>query len=391
MFAIVDIETTGGNFKFEKITDISIFLHDGVKIQDHFCTLINPEKDIPAYISNLTGITNDMVSEAPFFYEVAKKIIEMTKDCVFVAHNVSFDYQFIREEYRRLGYDFQRERLCTLRLSRKFIPGMSSYSLGNLCNQLNIQIHGRHRADGDAQATVQLFEQLIHRGCFDGNDPKQSIKSNGIRSQENALLDKLPHQTGVYQLLNEKQQILYIGKGKDIQNRVRDHFKKSSSKRTTELIAEVSDIGYDITGSELVALLLESHLIKLYQPLYNRAQRRTIEQYGVYSYLDSLGYKRFWIAKNSNSSAEPLISFETILYAKDFMVRQIEKYQLCQKLCGIYESKGPCFHYQVNICLGACIGQESPEIYNYRAEMFCQSLTAGSPDCWIMDQGQRKR
>jgi len=161
LFTIVDIETTGTVHKYGKITEIAIFVFDGHTITDQLVTLINPEMDIPRPITRLTGITNEMVAHAPRFYEVARRIVEITSGRIFVAHNVMFDYRFIQEEFKRLGYDFQRKRVCTVQLSRKLIPGKSSYSLGNLCREMNITIEDRHRAAGDALATVKLFQLLL--------------------------------------------------------------------------------------------------------------------------------------------------------------------------------------------------------------------------------------
>jgi len=163
LFAIIDIETTGNNYKFSNITELAVFLHNGQKITNHYSTLINPEIDIPYYITKLTGIDNEMVKNAPKFYEVAKTIVELTTGCTFVAHNVKFDYNFIKEEFSRLGYIFNRKTLCTVQLARKLLPGHKSYSLGKLCSDLEININGRHRAAGDALATVQLFEKLLQK------------------------------------------------------------------------------------------------------------------------------------------------------------------------------------------------------------------------------------
>ncbi|HDR50001.1 MAG TPA: 3'-5' exonuclease [Mariniphaga anaerophila] len=161
MFAIIDIETTGNSYHFGQITEIAIVLHNGHKVTDTFSTLVKPDMDIPLFITRLTGITNEMVKDAPRFYEIAKKVVEMTAGRTFVAHNVHFDYKFIKEEFKRLGYDYQRKTLCTVQLSRKLIPGHRSYSLGKLCAELGIEINGRHRAAGDALATAKLFELLI--------------------------------------------------------------------------------------------------------------------------------------------------------------------------------------------------------------------------------------
>ncbi|WP_163325355.1 3'-5' exonuclease [Draconibacterium mangrovi] len=169
MFSIIDIETTGQSYKNGKITEIAIYQHNGQEVTDSFSTLINPEMDIPFFITELTGINNEMVRTAPKFYQVAKKIIEMTTGRTFVAHNASFDYKFIKEEYARLGYNYHRKTMCTVKLSRKLLPGHLSYSLGKLCDDLGIEINGRHRAAGDALATAKLFDILVDRNDSLGN------------------------------------------------------------------------------------------------------------------------------------------------------------------------------------------------------------------------------
>ena len=171
MFAIIDVETTGTVYKYGKITEIAIYVHDGQRITNSLVSLINPEIDIPIYITRLTGISNKMVVNAPRFFEIAKNVVELTTGRIFVAHNVNFDYQFIREEFRQLGYEFQRKKLCTVQLSKKFFPGRTSYSLGKLCADLGIEIEGRHRAAGDALATVRLFEKLLARNLETGKIP----------------------------------------------------------------------------------------------------------------------------------------------------------------------------------------------------------------------------
>jgi len=163
LYAIIDIETTGNTHKTGKITEIAIYIHDGFGIVDSYSTLINPECYISDFITRLTGINNEMVRHAPRFYEVAKKIVEMTEDMIFVAHNVNFDYKFIQEEFNQLGYDYQRKTMCTVRMGRKYLPGHRSYSLGKICGELGILINGRHRAAGDALATVKLFEMILDK------------------------------------------------------------------------------------------------------------------------------------------------------------------------------------------------------------------------------------
>jgi DNA polymerase-3 subunit epsilon len=163
VYSIIDIETTGQSLRMGKITEIAIFLHNGHEITGSFSSLVNPECSIPSYITRLTGIDDRMVAHAPRFYEIAKTVVELTAGNIFVAHNVLFDYSFVREEFKRLGYDFRRKTLCTVRLGRKYLPGHRSYSLGNICSDLRIPIDGRHRAAGDALATVKLLEKIMQQ------------------------------------------------------------------------------------------------------------------------------------------------------------------------------------------------------------------------------------
>ncbi|HEX8678091.1 MAG TPA: exonuclease domain-containing protein, partial [Segetibacter sp.] len=171
MFAIVDIETTGGYASGNSISEIAIAIHDGERMVDYFETLINPEVPIPRYIQALTGITNAMVTQAPLFEEVAPKIFGLLHDKVFVAHNVNFDYSFIKHQLAQFGYELDCKKLCTVRLGRKVLPGHQSYSLGSLCRCLGIEIAQRHRAGGDTLATVKLFE------CILKNDHQEEIKA----------------------------------------------------------------------------------------------------------------------------------------------------------------------------------------------------------------------
>lgn len=177
MFAIIDIETTGNSCKYGYITEIAIYQHNGSKITGSFSTLVNPEVDIPYHITKLTGIDNQMIKNAPRFFEIAKQVVELTAGRTFVAHNVHFDYSFIKEEFNRLEYNYNRKTLCTVQLARKFLPGFPSYSLGNLCKNLEIEINGRHRAAGDALATVKLFELILRQN---EEREKQNV-NNGLK------------------------------------------------------------------------------------------------------------------------------------------------------------------------------------------------------------------
>ena len=244
MYAIVDIETNGGSLRNSKITEIAIFLHDGGKVVKSFISLIDPEIQIPEFITQLTGISNNMVVGAPKFYEVAKKIIEITKDAIFVAHSVNFDYTIIRNEFKKLGFDFKREKLCTVKLSRKLIPLQASYSLGKLCDSLGIEIKGRHRAGGDAEATVKLFELLIsldNKKVTVGNiTPGEPKFDNPNISAEQ--INTLPQEPGVYYFFNSERELIYIGKSKNIRKRVMTHMLNSQTKKGLAMRKEIADI-----------------------------------------------------------------------------------------------------------------------------------------------------
>ncbi len=389
-YSIIDIETTGGNFRNGKITEIAIYVHDGKNVINEFVSLINPEQTIPPYITQLTGISNNMVSNAPKFYEVAKKIVEITEGSIFVAHNASFDYGFIQEEFRALGYEYKRDTLCTVKLSRKILPGYNSYSLGNLCEHLNINNDARHRAAGDALATVTLFEILLanNNGLIMPLEGNKYFTAESLHPELSInLINDLPERVGVYFFYNENKDLIYIGKSKNIKKRVLTHLGNVKTQKAIRMKSEVASVDFYITGSELVALLMESAEIKKYKPKYNKAQTKSKLNFGLYSFKDRKGYIRFNILKNDGRTT-PLSSFESIKEAKQYLNNQSEKFELCQKLCGLSDSVGSCFQYQIKICKGACIDLESFDLYNIRAQKFIDSMTFSQSNCIIKDVGR---
>jgi DNA polymerase III subunit epsilon len=394
MYAVVDIETTGGSPKSEKITEIAIYISDGKEIVDEFTTLVNPEKSIPYFITSLTGITNEMVSDAPKFYEIAKQLVEITEDKIIVAHNVSFDYRFIRSEFKSLGYDFTRNNLCTLQLSRRLFPGHRSYSLGNICKDLGINIENRHRAAGDALATVRLLEMLLKKCNESGTDNLIDAASRPNMKNLHPLLDRkimdnLPEETGVYYFLNDQNQVIYIGKSRNLKQRVFSHLSNNGSRRSIELKENIASIEYEITGSELVALLIESSEIKKHSPYYNRAQKRKVMQYGLFSFKDDNGYLNLKIDRTALRLNEtPYTCFTNQAEAKTILSRLTERYWLCQKLCGLYETEGACFHYEIRQCNGACIGKESPAVYNNRVTKALSTFYYDNKNFLIIDRGR---
>jgi DNA polymerase III subunit epsilon len=383
MYAIIDIETTGLNARKDRITEIAIYIHDGEKIVDRFETLVNPECRIPYHITALTGISNKMVADAPRFFEVARKIVEITEGTTFVAHNASFDYNFVRCEFKRLLYDYSRHTLCTKKLSRKLMPGIQSYGLGSLARILNIQNPARHRAGGDALTTVALFEHLRK---LENKLDEVSLKGlNSNLSPES--VKALPDLPGVYYFHDDDGNILYIGKSVNIRSRVMSHLSNNDHKREIELRERTSSITFELTGSDLVASLLESDEIKKYKPVFNRSLRRSFFQYGLFSYTAQDGYIHLKI-ETIKGDRLPLTSYSTRREGMGHLQKLVDEFDLCQKLCGLYTSAGSCFNHHMGICKGACIGEEPPESYNDRVIDAMSKYSYRNKNFFIVDDGR---
>lgn len=388
MYAILDIETTGGAFNEEGITEIAIYKFDGFEVVDQFISLVNPEIPIQPFVVKLTGINNAMLRSAPKFFEVAKRIIEITSDCIIVAHNASFDYRILRTEFRRLGYEFEAKTLCTVELAKKLIPEQVSYSLGKLVRALGIPMADRHRANGDAMATVKLFKMLLEKD-IEKTIIKDFIKievEKGITPKLLDILRHLPNKTGVYYMHNQNGDIIYIGKSKNIKKRVNQHFTGITNK-SKRIQKEVLAITFEETGSELIALLKESQEIKINKPILNRSQRKNIYTYALYSEKDNNGYINLKLEKTDGRKRE-ITSFISLQEGKKFLFRITEKYNLCQKLNKLYESKNECFQYKIKECDGACVGLVKPEVYNLRVQDFISNYTFENKNMILIDKGR---
>lgn len=390
MYAICDIETTGAASQGAKITEIAIFVFDGEKIVDEFVSLINPGIPIPSIIVGITGITDDMVANAPQFHEVAKRIVEITDGKIFVAHNVDFDYNFIRHEYKMLGYNYVRDKLCTVKLSRKIIPGYPSYSLGNLCRSLNIEIKGRHRAAGDALATTKLFELLLQ------NDRKTIYELSkgemeGLIFPDNLSKEKiktLPEDCGVYYFYNDSKELIYIGKSKNIRQRVLSHFNNKNSTKAEKMRMQIADIDFELTGSELIALLKESEEIKLNQPVFNRSQKKYSYYFSLLNEYDANGFLTLRAEKLKNG-VPSFGAYSSMEEAKRALRKLVEKFFLCEKICGLESSDGSCFKYKLHQCRGACCGKETAEDYNKRVATALRSFDFKDTNLLILDKGRK--
>ena len=389
LYSIVDIETTGNGYRGQRITEISIFVFDGKKIVNEFTSLVNPEQKIPAFITNLTGITDAMVRTAPKFYEIAKTVEEITHDTVFVAHNVNFDYNIIKQEFKDLGFDFKRQKLCTVRLSRKIIPGLKSYSLGNICSVEGIRISERHRARGDAEATVALFQRLInkdHQFTINAFLNRRSRQATLPPLIEKKVVDDLPEMPGVYYFKNLQKEIIYVGKANNIKQRVISHFY-DKKKKEISMCLETANITYEVMGSELLALLKESADIKRLYPKFNRAQRRASEAVGLFSYEDQKGiihlaYNKLKLVPNA------IMKFYNISECRNLLEKICETYNLCPKYCHLQTNVNTCFHYQIKKCNGVCSGKEIVKDYNKRVKEAIKSLGLQTENLVIKERGR---
>jgi DNA polymerase-3 subunit epsilon len=361
LYSIIDVETTGGTKN--KITDISIYTTDCKTIVREFHTLVNPNIPIPYFITRLTGISNEMVENAPYFHEVAKQVLEATRDSIFVAHNVNFDFNVIKNEFKELGYAFSRKKLCTVKLSRKIIPGHKSYSLGKICADLDIPIHGRHRAKGDAFATLQLFKLLYNKTddvFFQNLITHRQITVSNILSEQD--LNTLPNTIGVYYFWNQANQIIYIGKSITIKDRVISHFR-SAVKKEIKLCQETVKVTYENTGSDLIAQLKESAEIKKFYPLFNYRQKKIGETYGLTYFTNNQNIIELKI-DYLKSITNPLLTFNKADKARQFLRNCIEKNNLCLKYSSLEKGKGSCFYFQLKKCKGICCGKQSVKEYN---------------------------
>ena len=329
-----------------------------------------------------------MLRNAPKFYEVAKRIIEITEGCIVVAHNAQFDNRILRTEFKRLGYDFSRESLCTVELAKDLIPGQDSYSLGKLTRSLGIPVSDRHRAAGDAQATIILFKMLLAKD-LDKKIIQESIRLEPKYQMEPRLLDiieVLPSITGVYYMHKADGEIIYIGKSKNIRKRVNQHFTSSNAK-SKKMQLQVAAVTYEDTGNELVALLKESEEIKRNKPVFNKALKRNTFSHGLFSFTDDNGYINLKVGQ-INGKEKPITTFSNLKSAKSFVTRTTDEHKLCQKLTGVYPTNSNCFNYTIKQCLGACLDEEHIDNYNKRILNVINHYRFDNQNMVIIDRGR---
>jgi DNA polymerase III subunit epsilon len=368
--AFVDIETTGGSLRYDRIIEIGILRVEDNKLVQTYQTLVNPEGYLPAEITRLTGIDAADLDQAPSFSRVKKDILELLDGCVFAAHNARFDYGFLRSEFRREETTFRAKTLCTVKLSRRLFPRFRRHSLDTLIERFGLNCPRRHRALDDARVLWQFYERVLDDFGPEKLAPqidlvmKKSSAPAGITAE---ILDKLPESAGVYVFYDAGGLPLYVGKSVNIHDRVLSHFSNDEEVNVSQQVVSIENFP---TAGELGAFLLESKLIKKLRPLHNRQLRETKNLVVAKLAPAPDGYKRVVLEEQSeiavNGLDKILNIFKSRQQAKDFLADLAKKANLCEKLLGLEKTTGACFGYRLGRCSGACVGKEPPGRYNAR-------------------------
>jgi DNA polymerase-3 subunit epsilon len=373
----IDVETDGANFARGHVLEIAAIRIEHGKIVDSFSTLLNPGVEVPRFITGLTGITTADLKGKPQFDDIAERLLEIMDGAIFVAHNVRFDYSFIKEEFRRVGINFNPRMLCTVRLSRALFPDIKGHKLSNLIERHNLSYTSRHRAYDDAHVLWQFLTFAVSNFPSDVLDKAiarqmalPSLPKN-LREQDVRMLPEAP---GVYIFEDEEGAPLYVGKSINIKRRVMSHFTRDTAEyREFKMAQNVYSIKHETTGGELSALLLESKLVKELKPLYNRKLRRTRQFIVAFSEKDERGYIQLVFKQLSDIAPEQFSNIMGIYQkktkAKAAVLSAVRTFTLCPKLCGIEKANGACFSYQLKRCYGACINKEEPSHYNNRLRL----------------------
>lgn len=385
--AFVDIETTGGSYRFARVLEVGVVRVENGLVVKQYQTLLHPGHPIPRWITELTGITDGHVREAPQFYEIAQELAEVLEGAVFVAHNVHFDYNFIKREYERLGVPFRPKLLCTVRLSRKLYPEMRRHNLESVIARLGVRPERRHRALDDAKVLWEFCQRVSQDFEPEVIDlaVKGLIKTPSVPKQlEWDVIAGLPKGPGVYIFKDAMGEVIYVGKSVSVRDRVKSHFSQfHSDAKEARISQQVASIEVIETCGELGALLTESELIKKYMPLHNRALQKKEVLVVARRILDEDGYMRVKVeelgAINLDIVIDILGIYRTRGSAKRFILDVAHNFYLCHKLVGLEKAKSHCFRQQLKRCFGACVGGESALTYNAR---FDQAFAATSVDEW---------
>ncbi len=370
--AFVDVETTGTSARHHRVIEVGIVRVDPGKPVREYRTFLDPGEHVPSYIASLTGIHSSMLVGAPLFEEVALQVAEFLDGALFVAHNAPFDYGFLSEEFRRLGISFTHPYLCTAKLSRTLYPRERHHNLDHIIERFSLEAGSRHRALDDARV---LWQFLQASGSLLGSDHVFSVMQDMVRVRrlpfhiKEEQVMRLPDSPGVYLFYGKGDELLYVGKSRKVRTRVRAHFATNAlSHRGRDMLSEVRRIECRQTVGELGALLLESHIIKRAGPVFNVEGRDREVLTVARETHDAEGYKRatLGLLESASQSEDAILGvFKSKLQAKETLQNMAREHMLCPHLLGI-DKTTPCFHSQLELCKGACVGKEKPRHYNRR-------------------------
>lgn len=375
--AFVDIETTGTSFYNDRIIDIGIVLYKNGKKIHEFSSLINPNTPINPYVSMMTGISQPDLTDSPAFADIHEEILTLLDQSVFIAHNVRFDYGFIKRELEYMDRSFNMPHLCSAKLSRKLYPRFRRHNLDAIIKRFDIQISQRHRALPDAQAIGYFYEKNL---ATLGAEKLHEVMDTLLKAPKypryinKKMVQDLPDSPGVYVMYGRDDEVLYVGKSINVRDRVISHFyqdiksqKELAIKNQTRFIEGIP------TAGELEALILESNMIKNLSPIYNRALRRKKVMWGITAHKNNAGYLQLEIKEIKDKSYSELKDMYFVAgrksTVKNTLKQKIKEHTLCNKLCGMEKTQKACFNSQIGKCLGACKGLEPPESYNERVEL----------------------
>lgn len=384
---ILDIETTGGSHLYDRITEIALVRIQNGEVVDTWQSLINPERPIPIIITYLTGITDEMVKDAPTFAEIAPILYQYLEGVPLAAHNVRFDYGFLKAEYQRINATLMLKTLCTVKLSRRMFPDHRGHGLDAIMQRHGLTTNARHRAMGDVILVLEYLEvarrllgsvRVIEEINYQSKGPSIPI---GL---EKGLIDRVPDSPGVYLFFGETDLPIYIGKSVKLRSRILNHFSSDhASSKEMKIAQEVKHIEWIETAGELGALLLESKLIKERQPIYNRMLRRNrqLQSIRLAETLDQTPWISFVSADEFDPSQFGFLygMFRTKRAAIEAIRQLAIDHRLCPRLLGLESGKGACFSYQLKKCSGVCAGKELPEIHYLRLK---QALIGMRLESW---------
>ena len=363
--AFVDIETTGCAFDRHRIIDVAVIGMRGGEVEFAWQSLVNPGGPVSAGTTELTGIDNDMLAGAPSFEDIARELRARLDGRLFVAHNVRFDYGFIRREFARLGDPWQAPSLCTVRLSRALYPDMPRHNLDALIERHGIQIEKRHRAMPDAQVLVEFWRKL--RAAWPATELQCALDLAAHRATLPAALsadlpDDLPETPGVYRFFGAGEQggeiLLYVGQANNLRERVLDHFRvRSASSRSAKLAQQVRRVDWTETAGELGASLLEAREIRDRQPQYNRQAHGAGARFSWLFEAD-LAPRLVKLDAGVLRAGGAFGTYRSERDARRALEELARAHKWCRKVLGLEPGEGSCLGYQVNLCRGACVGAE---------------------------------